>query len=50
MTVYIILEDFGCEGFDEPVIVFDSEEKARDYVTKNLKELYGLVIFEMEVQ
>lgn len=50
MTVYIILEDFGCEGFDEPLIVFDVEEKARSYVLENMKELYNPVIFTMEVK
>ena len=49
MTVYIILEDFGCEGYEEPVMVFDSKEKANAYVAENAKNLYCPVIVEKEV-
>lgn len=49
MTVYIILEDFGYEGFEEPVIVFDSKEKANAYVVEHIKNLYSPVIVEREV-
>lgn len=50
MKVYIILEDFGCEGYDEPVMVFDSKEKANAYILENIKELYAPIIFEREVK
>jgi hypothetical protein len=50
MKVYIILEDFGCEGYDEPVMVFDSLEKADAYVLENIKDLYNPMVFEREVK
>ncbi len=50
MTVNIILEDFGCEGFDAPAAVFDSEQKARDYISENFKDLYNPTLFKMEVK
>lgn len=50
MIVYIILEDFGCEGYDEPVMVFDSNDKADAYVLEHRETLYAPVIFEREVK
>ena len=50
MNVYIILEDFGYEGYDEPVTVFDSLEKANAYAVENIKNLYNPVVFEREVK
>ena len=50
MNVYIILEDYGYEGYDEPVMVFDSLEKANAYAVENMQSLHNRVIFEREVK
>ena len=50
MTVYVVLEDFGYEGYDEPVIAFDSEEKASSYVLEHIKDLHNPLIIHMEVK
>ena len=49
MKVYIVIGYIEYEGYTQPYEVFDSREKAQEYIDNNEWEISSPEIFAMEV-